>query len=88
MTSYSFLNLNIHLNILRYWISNFDKCFSESWEKVNLKFNDNGTVTFQQQKIFKFDPDQSVGDESDMVVVPNIPMLVSSTYLCIWYKMI
>lgn len=44
---------------------------------MNLNFNDNDTVTFQQQKIFKFDPDQSVGDEEDMVVVPNIPMLVS-----------
>ncbi|XP_066906786.1 scavenger receptor class B member 1 isoform X1 [Halyomorpha halys] len=53
--------------------------YVETWEKVNLTFNDNGTVTFQQQKIYKFDPDQSVGDESDMVVVPNIPMLSATS---------
>jgi hypothetical protein len=47
---------------------------------VNLKFNENGTVTFQQQKIFKFDPEKSVGDEGDMVVVPNVPMLVSDKF--------
>uniref|UniRef100_A0A161MPC6 Scavenger receptor class B member 1 n=1 Tax=Triatoma infestans TaxID=30076 RepID=A0A161MPC6_TRIIF len=49
--------------------------YVERWEKVNLTFQENGTVTFQQQKIFKFDPEQSVGDVEDMVVVPNIPML-------------
>jgi len=53
--------------------------YIETWEKVNLSFNDNGTVTFQQQKIFRFDPEQSVGDESDMVVVPNIPMLSATS---------
>lgn len=60
--------------------------FSERWEKVNLTFQENGTVTFQQQKIFKFDPEQSVGDVEDMVVVPNIPMLVSSIYYLYSYS--
>uniref|UniRef100_A0A1B6ES61 Scavenger receptor class B member 1 n=1 Tax=Cuerna arida TaxID=1464854 RepID=A0A1B6ES61_9HEMI len=54
--------------------------YIQTWEKVNLSFNDdNDTVTFQQQKIFRFDPDQSVGDEDDMVVVPNIPMLSATS---------
>ncbi|XP_075219275.1 epithelial membrane protein isoform X2 [Lycorma delicatula] len=53
--------------------------YVETWEKVNLTFNDNGTVTFQQQKIFRFDPDRSVGSEDDMVVVPNIPMLSATS---------
>lgn len=53
--------------------------YIETWEKVNLSFNENGTVTFQQQKIFKFDPDQSAGDEEDVVVVPNIPMLSATS---------
>lgn len=61
-----------------------DACCRQTWEKVNLNFNDdNDTVTFQQQKLFRFDPDQSVGDEDDMVVVPNIPMLVSTTALAL-----
>jgi hypothetical protein len=44
---------------------------------VNLKINDNNTITFNQRKIFKFSPELSAGDVEDMVVVPNIPMLVS-----------
>lgn len=51
--------------------------FREKWEKVNVKFNPNGTISYQQKKTFVFDPDQSVGSEDDMVVIPNIPMLVS-----------
>lgn len=53
--------------------------YIQTWEKVNLSFNENGTVTFQQQKIFKFDPDQSVGDEDDLVITPNIPMLSATS---------
>uniref|UniRef100_A0A0A9YZJ9 Scavenger receptor class B member 1 n=1 Tax=Lygus hesperus TaxID=30085 RepID=A0A0A9YZJ9_LYGHE len=53
--------------------------YVEQWEKVNLTFNDNGTVSFQQRKTFVFDPDQSEGDENDMVVVPNIPMLSATS---------
>jgi len=50
--------------------------YRQEWEKVNLEFHDNATVTFQQRKVFYFDPELSAGDEEDMVVVPNIPMLV------------
>jgi hypothetical protein len=49
----------------------------EVWEKVNLQINSNDTITFNQRKTFQFSPELSVGDEDDMVVVPNIPMLVS-----------
>lgn len=49
---------------------------SETWEKKNLRFHDNGTVTFNQEKIYVFNEEMSVGPEDDVVVVPNIPMLV------------
>jgi hypothetical protein len=49
---------------------------------VNLQIHDNDTITFNQRKIFKFAPELSAGDEEDMVVVPNIPMLVSMFPLC------
>ncbi|KAH1006183.1 hypothetical protein HUJ05_006944 [Dendroctonus ponderosae] len=49
----------------------------ETWEKKNVTFHDNDTVTFYQEKIYHFDESQSVGSEDDVVVVPNIPMLVS-----------
>lgn len=51
--------------------------FSEKWDKKNLKFHPNGTVSFNQEKIFEFQESLSNGSEDDLVVVPNIPMLVS-----------
>ncbi|KAJ4444619.1 hypothetical protein ANN_06415 [Periplaneta americana] len=53
--------------------------FRETWEKVNLTINDNHTITFNQRKVFEFDPDLSNGDIDDMVVVPNIPMLSATS---------
>lgn len=53
--------------------------YIETWEKVAVAFNDNGTVSFQQKKTFKFSPELSVGDVEDMVVVPNIPMLSATS---------
>lgn len=42
-----------------------------------MQINKNDTITFNQRKTFKFAPELSDGDEDDVVVVPNIPMLVS-----------
>ncbi|KAF4519649.1 hypothetical protein B566_EDAN004986 [Ephemera danica] len=53
--------------------------YRQEWERMNVTFNENGTVSFQQRKTFFFDPDLSVGDEEDMVVVPNIPMLSATS---------
>ncbi|XP_050061289.1 lysosome membrane protein 2 isoform X3 [Aphis gossypii] len=53
--------------------------YVETWEKVNLTFHDNGTLTYNQQKVYRFDPEQSVGSEDDVVVVPNIPMLSATS---------
>nr|CAD7606388.1 unnamed protein product [Timema genevievae] len=51
----------------------------ETWEKVNVSFNENGTVSFHQRKVFHFDPEHSKGDVDDMVVIPNIPMLSATS---------
>lgn len=48
-------------------------------EKVNIKFHDNDTVTFQHKKILRFVPEMSV-DKSQKLLVPNIPLLVSMMY--------
>ncbi|KDR20477.1 Scavenger receptor class B member 1 [Zootermopsis nevadensis] len=53
--------------------------YEEVWEKVNLRINDNNTITFNQRKTFKFVPELSVGDLEDVVVVPNIPMLSATS---------
>jgi hypothetical protein len=44
-------------------------------EKINIKFHENGTVTFQHNKILRFVPELSV-DKNSRVIVPNIPLLV------------
>ncbi|GLH06644.1 Protein peste [Gryllus bimaculatus] len=50
----------------------------EDMEKVNIHFNDNGTVSFQHHKILTFVPELSL-DKNLKVTVPNIPLLTLST---------
>lgn len=45
-------------------------------EKVNIRFHDNYTVTYQHKKILQFVPELSV-DRNVRVMTPNIPLLVS-----------
>ncbi|CAH1980103.1 unnamed protein product [Acanthoscelides obtectus] len=47
-------------------------------EKVNIKFHDNGTVSYQHKKILEFVPELSV-DKDLKLVVPNIPLLTLAT---------
>lgn len=41
-------------------------------------FNDNGTLTYQDKKTYEFSEELSVGNESDDVIVPNMPFIVST----------
>ncbi|XP_066149330.1 lysosome membrane protein 2 isoform X1 [Euwallacea fornicatus] len=52
--------------------------YKEDMEKVNIKFHDNGTVSYQHKKILKFVPELSV-DKNHKLTVPNIPLLTLST---------
>jgi len=45
-------------------------------EKVNIKFYDNYTVSYQHKKILQFVPELSV-DKNLRIITPNIPLLVS-----------
>lgn len=45
-------------------------------EKVNIKFHENGTLSYQHNKILQFVPELSV-HPNEKLTVPNIPMLVS-----------
>lgn len=49
-------------------------------EKVNIKFHDNYTVTYQHKKILQFVPELSV-DKNVRVITPNIPLLVNIYFL-------
>ncbi|XP_046660020.1 scavenger receptor class B member 1 isoform X1 [Homalodisca vitripennis] len=48
--------------------------YREDMEKINIRFHDNGTVSFQHHKILEFVPELSV-DKNLKIVVPNIPLL-------------
>lgn len=51
-------------------------------EKVNTKFYENGTVSFQHYKILQFMPEMSIPGAEDMkFTVPNIPLLVSDKHI-------
>ncbi|XP_047513560.1 scavenger receptor class B member 1 [Pieris napi] len=53
--------------------------YREDMEKVNIKFHDNDTVTYQHNKILRFVPELSV-DKSQKLVVPNIPLLTVTSF--------
>ncbi|KAK7007733.1 putative cd36, partial [Halocaridina rubra] len=47
----------------------------EHWEKINVVFHDNGTVSYETQKFYYFERSLSVGSEDDLIVSINIPMV-------------
>ncbi|KAG6796146.1 scavenger receptor class B member 1 [Apis mellifera caucasica] len=53
--------------------------YLQQWEKVELKFNDNDTLTYKMKKVYNFAPELSAGSEEDLVVVPNVPMLSATS---------
>ncbi|XP_072948437.1 scavenger receptor class B member 1 [Epargyreus clarus] len=53
--------------------------YREDMEKVNIKFHDNDTVTYQHNKILRFVPEMSV-DKHQKLVVPNIPLLTVTSF--------
>ncbi|XP_076255208.1 scavenger receptor class B member 1-like [Rhynchophorus ferrugineus] len=55
--------------------------YQETIEKVNVKFNKvDGTVSFQEKRVYTFRPELSKGSKYDSVMVPNIPMLTSASF--------
>lgn len=84
-----------HMNIYIYNVTNADEflnngdkpilqelgpyVYLQKWDKTNITFNENGTVTYNLRKIFYFSEELSVGSEDDLVVVPNVPMLSATT---------
>lgn len=52
---------------------------SQTWEKVNIVENPNGTISFNQKRVYHFSDELSTGSEDDVVIVPNIPMLSATS---------
>lgn len=51
--------------------------YREVWEKKDTVWHPNGTLSYRQEKNYTFEPSNSIGLESDIVVVPSVPVLVS-----------
>ncbi|KAM9329957.1 scavenger receptor class B member 1 [Gastrophryne carolinensis] len=52
--------------------------YREKKQKMNITFNENGTVSFVEMRSLYFAPDKSAGSEEDFLVVPNILVLGSA----------
>lgn len=48
---------------------------------MNVKFHNNGSVSYETQKFYFFERNASVGSEDDVITTLNIPMMVSFVYL-------
>ncbi|KAL5286826.1 CD36.2 family protein [Megaselia abdita] len=53
--------------------------YTETWEKVNIVENANGTISYNMRKVYQFREEFSAGFEDDVVIVPNIPMLSATS---------
>jgi scavenger receptor class B protein 1 len=53
--------------------------YVQKWEKVDIVDNENGTLSFNYKRTYHFAPELSNGNEDDLVIVPNIPMLSATS---------
>ncbi|XP_014612664.1 PREDICTED: scavenger receptor class B member 1 [Polistes canadensis] len=53
--------------------------YKQRWEKANITFNGNDTISYRIRKTYVFTPELSVGSDDDLVVVPNVPMLSATS---------
>ncbi|KAM9307121.1 scavenger receptor class B member 1 [Pholidichthys leucotaenia] len=50
-------------------------------QKENITFHDNDTVSYREYRRYYFEPSMSVGNESDVVTIPNMLVLGASVML-------
>ena len=60
-------------------------CSEKRW-KTEVKWHDNGTVTYKNLRWWNFEPDMSNGTENDTIYSLNLPLLVM--YSFIWVDLI
>lgn len=46
---------------------------------MDIVENPNGTISFNQKRVYIFNEEMSTGSEDDVVIVPNIPMLSATS---------
>ncbi|KAL4230682.1 Lysosome membrane protein 2 [Mactra antiquata] len=55
--------------------------YSENRQKVDIKFHDNNTVTYREDKYYSFVREKSVGPESTVFTTVNIPFMLIANVL-------
>jgi len=55
--------------------------YSEHHLKVNMTWNENGTITYQQIKTWHFQPNMSTGSLDDNVTTLNVPLLAAAAMI-------
>ena len=72
--------------ITQYLLISGPYTFRETYEKVNISWNDNnGTVTYKQIKRWHFVPEMTNGSLDDQISHLNVPMIVSQYYMSILF---
>lgn len=55
--------------------------FRKRIQKDNITFHPNNTVSYREYRSYYFEPTMSVGNESDVLTIPNMLVLVSRHFL-------
>lgn len=55
--------------------------FRKRIQKDNITFHPNFTVSYKEYRSYYFEPSMSVGNESDVITIPNMLVLVSLYFL-------
>jgi len=80
-----FFNIVNHLEVLKgakpYLQQIGPYTYHEYRIKHNITFNENGTVSYLQKRLFYFDRSRSVGDEDDIFTTVNIPLVELGKFL-------
>lgn len=50
-------------------------------EKINISWNDNGTVSYRELYTFRFDQNKSSGSQNDHITTANFPLLIIDDYM-------
>lgn len=58
-----------------------DMFFRKRIQKDNITFHPNYTVSYKEYRSYYFEPTMSVGNESDVITIPNMLVLVSQYFL-------
>lgn len=61
-------------------------CYKERWQKVNVSFHENGTVSYQTQRFYYFEKSLTNGSEDDIIITLNIPLMSAVNQMRYSYK--